>query len=270
MDNKMESCYPVQTGEEDLERLRILNRLYNPISKKVFIDYGICSSHKILEIGCGSGEFACWLATKVQPNGYVLAIDKDNKQIEMASKLAKSKGISNIEFCQMSLEELPNLAEKFDFIYARWVLMYMFNKDDSIRYMYDTLNPNGIIICEDVDSVKSSIFSYPETDILQRWVTYWEANFNTLGLKLNFFEDIYKSFLKLSLKNITIQTNQPILLTQEEKSVFRLGVNATQHNVLNIDAYSAFLKDIEVFEKQANLIWYFRNTIIAGIKNESF
>jgi ubiquinone/menaquinone biosynthesis C-methylase UbiE len=260
------SHYPVQTGELDQQRLTLLNKLYNPISKSVFIEYGISDAHKILEIGCGGGEFACWLATMVGPNGYVFAIDNDAKQIEIASKLAKSRGITNIEFCQMSLENIPSLKEKFDFVYARWVLMYVVNKTESIRYMYNALDFGGTLICEDIDSVKSSILAYPETDILEKWISYWESNFTTLGLKINFFEEIYDNFSKLSLQNITLRANQPILLTQEEKSIFRLGINATRHNVVDVLNYNKFLDDVIRFEKQNSLIWYFRNTIIAGKK----
>jgi hypothetical protein len=87
-----------------------------------------------------------------------------------------------------------------------------------------------------------------------------------LGLKINFFEEIYDNFSKLSLQNITLRANQPILLTQEEKSIFRLGINATRHNVVDVLNYNKFLDDVIRFEKQNSLIWYFRNTIIAGKK----
>ncbi len=75
--------YLISTGEIDLERLTILNELYNPSSLDFMkIEPGM----KILTLGCGIGLLEIQMAKQVGMQGKVLATDISPLQLAIASK----------------------------------------------------------------------------------------------------------------------------------------------------------------------------------------
>lgn len=186
--------------------------------------------------------------------------------------LAKRRNIDNIVFKKMCLKDLVNYPEKFDFIYARWVLMYLKCPPMGINAMYAALKHGGIIACEDVDFSNQGVFSFPGTDVLTQWIDYWTENFKRLELKeIDFFNDIYLTMKNLRLSNFKLTTNQPILATQEEKSVLRLGMIGTKSSILKnkvatAEEYQIFLNEAEKFEKIDSVIGFVRNMLISAKK----
>ena|SRR3990167_8330534 len=272
LDDIQFSYYTVETGRSDEKRLTMLNKLYNPNTTRFLLESGLEPGMVVTEIGCGCGELACWIADQVAPSGTVFAIDKDAEQLEVASSLAKKRGITNIVFEQMCLKDLLNYPRKFDLIYSRWVLMYLTSPIIGVETMVMALKDGGIIICEDVDFSNHSIFSFPKTDILNRWIFYWTKNFEILNLKkIDFFNDVYITMKKLNLQDFKLTTNQPILTSQDEKSILRLGMAATKSSILSNKAateeeYLDFLNAAEEFEKIDSVIGFVRNMLISARK----
>jgi 2-polyprenyl-3-methyl-5-hydroxy-6-metoxy-1,4-benzoquinol methylase len=266
------SRYTLETGVRDIKRLSILNKLYNPISKKFMLESGLTTGMTVAEIGCGSGILTCWLAKKVSPHGVVFAIDADIKQLAVAQLLAEKQGINNIIFKHMCLKDLVKFANKFDFIYSRWVLMYLKEPHVGVENMIIALKKRGILICEDVDFSNVSVFSFPRTHVLLQWMHYWTKNFEILELKkIDFFNDVYLTMKKLKLKHFKLKTNQPILSTSHEKSVLRLGMEATRSSILKNkaateDEYQEFLDAAENFEQADSVIGFVRNILVSAKK----
>ena len=61
-EKNIRSDYPIATGELDRQRLAIINNLYNPNIQQFITQQGLKPGMKVLEIGCGTGQMACWLA----------------------------------------------------------------------------------------------------------------------------------------------------------------------------------------------------------------
>jgi 2-polyprenyl-3-methyl-5-hydroxy-6-metoxy-1,4-benzoquinol methylase len=271
LDDAQFSYYTVETGLSDEKRLTMLNKLYNPNTTRFLLESGLKPGMVVAEVGCGCGELACWIADQVAPGGgKVFAIDKDAEQLEVANSLAQRRGITNIIFEQMCLKDLANYSRKFDLIYSRWVLMYLISPAKGVETMAMTLKDDGIIVCEDVDFSNHSIFSFPKTDILNRWIYYWTKNFEILNLKkIDFFNDVYLTMKKLHLRDFKLATNQPILTSEDEKSTLRLGMTATKASILSNKAateeeYLDFLNAAEEFEKLDSVIGFVRNMLISA------
>ena len=94
----MSQEYILAVGETDRQRLEILNRMYNPITQYFLTQNGLKQGMTVLEVGCGTGDMACWLANQIGKKGKVVAIDNSSAQIKLSSEKAKNKGINNIEF----------------------------------------------------------------------------------------------------------------------------------------------------------------------------
>jgi tRNA A58 N-methylase Trm61 len=90
------TVYILATGAQDVERLRLLNKVYGPASHAVLRQAGLAEGWRVAEIGCGSGNVTCWMARQVGPRGTVIGIDKNQPQIEQARRLAAEHKLTNV------------------------------------------------------------------------------------------------------------------------------------------------------------------------------
>ena len=265
--------YPVLTGKADFARLSILNQIYNPVSFNFLKKSGLHKSIKILEIGCGYGDMALKLARHVGLKGEVIAIDQDIEQIKIAELKRQKKNISNIRFISSSLEDFSSsFVNNFDLVYMRWTLMFMKNPLKSLEIIYTLLKAKGVFVCEDVSVIGNGMFTCHNSNVGERWTEVLLKNFKALGLNIDLAGSLYGMLTQLGFNSINAQLHQPILKTKREKSVFRLGVLATQKNiienkVISDDALNSLIKDLEGFEScNKSIIGYMRNLMISGTK----
>src|SRR5262245_17097670 len=90
--------YILATGGKDVKRLRLLHDVYGPGTEARFHRAGLLDGLRGVELGCGSGNTACWVAQQVVPSGSVVAIDISKDQIEQARRQAQRRNVRNIEF----------------------------------------------------------------------------------------------------------------------------------------------------------------------------
>ena len=127
-------------------------------------------------------------------------------------------------------------------------------------------------MCEDVSVIGNGMFTCPNSNVGERWTEVLLKNFKALGLNIDLAGSLYGMLTQLGFNSINAQLHQPILKTKREKSVFRLGVLATQKNiienkVISDDALNSLIKDLEGFEScNKSIIGYMRNLMISGTK----
>ena len=83
--------YILATGGKDVKRLRLLHEVYGPGTQALFRRVGLRDGLRVAEVGCGSGNTACWVAEQVAPRGSVVAIDIASDQIEQACRQARRR-----------------------------------------------------------------------------------------------------------------------------------------------------------------------------------
>src|SRR5262245_42970461 len=76
--------YILATGGKDSKRLRLLHEVYGPGTEALLRRAGLRDGLRVVEVGCGSGNTACWVAEQVAPGGSVVAVDVSPDQIEQA------------------------------------------------------------------------------------------------------------------------------------------------------------------------------------------
>jgi SAM-dependent methyltransferase len=79
------------------------------------------------------------------PDVHVTAVDRSDELI------SKSSDLSNLNFQQADLYELPFPDNHFDFIYARLVFMHLTDPQKALQSLRRVLKPGGRILIEDAD-----------------------------------------------------------------------------------------------------------------------
>ncbi|WP_169306685.1 class I SAM-dependent methyltransferase [Cohnella pontilimi] len=101
---------------------------------------------RILEVGCGTGKTACYLAEK----GYrVTALDQHPLMLEKAKRRAEKQGLTGIEWVEGSVERLPLEDQTFDVVYAESVTVFT-DVPKSLKEYHRVLKPNGRLLDREI------------------------------------------------------------------------------------------------------------------------
>lgn len=98
----------------------------------------------ILDAGCGSGYKSLILA-EANPGAKIVGVDLSEASVKLARQRLQHHGFENTEFHTLSIEELPQLALKFDYINCDEVLYLFPDPAVGLQAMKSVLKPEGII-----------------------------------------------------------------------------------------------------------------------------
>jgi ubiquinone/menaquinone biosynthesis C-methylase UbiE len=97
---------------------------------------------RILEVGCGTGKSACYLARQ----GFrVTALDGHPLMLHKAKQRAAKEGIADIEWVEGSVHDLPFEDETFDVVFAESVTLFA-DLAKSLQEYHRVLKPHGRLL----------------------------------------------------------------------------------------------------------------------------
>jgi SAM-dependent methyltransferase len=98
---------------------------------------------RVLDLASGVGDPALSIAEAVGPSGHVTATDIGPGMIGLAEELARSKGLTNIDFRVADVESLPFPDESFDVVTCRFGVMFFPDQVKAFRECLRILKPGG-------------------------------------------------------------------------------------------------------------------------------
>lgn len=251
-----DSNYVLSVGAQFEERLMRLNAFSNPYSFAFLQRSGLKKGDQVIDVGCGIGELTCWLADRIGPNGTVTAIDISKEQLELAKRRAKEKQLSNIEFHELSINQLTQLNTQFDLVYSRYVIDHVVEQQQALQVMSDITRPGGIICCECAATHTRTVSTYP-TIPARDTLHLWFDNLRRLqvyNVELGF--RLPSMMRHLNLKNINIDLIHPTLKTYYQR----------EHELLILDeCRQAFIDQGIATQADIDAV---RQAIAAAILNE--
>lgn len=215
--------YTLSVGKKGATRLTLLNDLVNPHSIEFINQVVSLKNKRILEVGCGLGIMAARLAVECLPDGYVLATDISNEQLELAKLIAKNSNAKNIQYQQISAINIHELNQKFDVIYFRFVLGHLPEALEILQKTTHLMHTESILICEEIENVDVMYCDPPQKafdwwqDALRMQINACEGDF-TIGK--NLIEMIHQ----INLVVDKTKCAQPIMISSEIKQQLWLGI----------------------------------------------
>jgi SAM-dependent methyltransferase len=212
--------YILATGGKEVERLRLLHEVYGPNTEALLRRAGIGEGMRFVEVGCGNGNVACWVAEQVGPRGAVVGIDNSPDQVEQARRNAQSRGLSNVEF-RVGDAGSPGLPEgEFDVAYGRLILMHVADPAKALDGMRRLVRPGGRVVCEEMDL--SCWICNPPSELVRR---FYELNVvlgERHGGHFRLGSSLPRLFLEAGFASPEIGANFPFALKGEQKRLLEL------------------------------------------------
>lgn len=165
------------------------------LTKKIFKSENIYKSSRILDVGCGTGQTAAYLASKY--GAKVTGIDTNAIMIEKAKKRMKEDRLP-VKIIQCSIEQTPLSDNTFDFIISESVLSFV-NKPSALKEIYRLLKNGGRFI-----AIEFTVIQQLETKNEEEIKRFY--GFDSFSMK----KDWVALLQQAGFQNIRIQKNKAI------------------------------------------------------------
>jgi SAM-dependent methyltransferase len=114
---------------------------------------------RVLEAGCGVGAQTVALA-KNSPDARITAVDISAESLDAARRRTTAEGITNVEFHQADLFDLPFPPASFDHIFVCFVLEHLPAPETALQVLKKLLREGGTITV--IEGDHGSAFFHPE------------------------------------------------------------------------------------------------------------
>ena len=180
MARQKERDYVLGTHAEELERLGVQHRAWQPVVLECWKAAGVSEGSRVLDIGAGPGYATVDLAKIVGAKGKVIAVERSHNFVNAIERIAREKGLSNAEVHEFDLmnDELP--CDSFDFSWCRWVLCFVSDPELLVRKIAGALRKGGRAIFHEYGHYPTWKF-FPRRDALEEFRTHVIASWRESG-----------------------------------------------------------------------------------------
>ena len=146
--------------EDPREKQRLVDKVAPQDWAEKYVYPLIDSNSKVLDVGCGPAVLAKAVAGKA---GSVTGLERSDDRFNQATQNLSDK--SNANVVQGDATQLPFDDGEFDFVYTRFMLQYLPERDTVISEMFRVCRPGGKIMMQDLDG--QLVWHYPLDNELQ-------------------------------------------------------------------------------------------------------
>ncbi len=146
--------------------LERMNRFQEPEARRIIGDLGLAPGSQGLDVGCGVGLYALWLAEAVGKAGRVIGIEPEMEKVEAARKLVGGRvEPGRLEFRQGDGTAIPLPDRSVDWVWCSDVLHHIVETEKALRELCRVVRPGGRIIVKE-SQVLSAMFlpGHPELE----------------------------------------------------------------------------------------------------------
>lgn len=122
------------------QQVDCLSAMLDDTSRGMITGLGVRPGWCCLELGAGNGSIARWLASRVRPDGRVVAVDVDSTWLDPGPLVAVHQRDVN--------DGLPDQGP-FDLVHARLLLMHLARREQLLDSLTAALAPGGwVMLCD--------------------------------------------------------------------------------------------------------------------------
>jgi 2-polyprenyl-3-methyl-5-hydroxy-6-metoxy-1,4-benzoquinol methylase len=209
-----------QSGLDEHELQAVFNDYFQIVPTEIFDQNSI-----VADIGCGSGRWASVIAPKVGK----LVCFEPSQALEVAKKNLASH--ENVEIHNLSIDQLENYSENFDFAYSLGVVHHIPDTEKAIFDCVKTVKPGGYCLFYIYYALDNRPFWFRgiwyASNLIRHFVASRSETLKDVLCDIIAFS-IYVPFklLNATLKKMRISTKNIPLTYYSDKSILTLRTDA--------------------------------------------
>lgn len=201
--------YTMGRSESETKRLIEQSQLYEDVTRRFLLEGGITKGMKVLDVGSGAGDVALTLSEFVGVEGAVVGVDVNPDILKTARARANQAGLTNVEFIAGDARTFE-LANDFDAVVGRLVLLYMADPAEALRHLAARLRPGGIVAFQEIDFMFYPAIEVPDTPLLNKLIRWGVTAFKRSGAHIGMGLNLYRAFVDAGLPEPTLNFEAPM------------------------------------------------------------
>jgi ubiquinone/menaquinone biosynthesis C-methylase UbiE len=211
--------YSLRLGDDDVDRLGLVNRYYNPGSQRLLRSVSISGARRVADIGCGQGDMAHWIAGELGPSGQVVGVDMSPEQLQLAE--LRCPHPERVRWVCCAAECWDGSGGAFDIVYCRLLLMHVSDPAAVLRSMIAALRPGGLLV---IETARVDALRYvPERAGADRWQEWWYRLGDVIGASYRFADQALPLVRGMDMKIVSAEVHQPVSYDRAAKLIHPLG-----------------------------------------------
>jgi SAM-dependent methyltransferase len=219
-------------SELNLERQKLLGKVLAPVTDRLLSALQLRSGVRDLDLGCGMGETTRQLARTLDKPNEIVALELNPDLVETAKKLSSGEQ-DGVSFEQGDVSALEFADNSFDFVFARYLLMHLFEPEAVLKEMLRVCKSGGAVAVQEPDF--SFQRCYPDSWAYERLPDLFRRLFPDafLGPKL------WSLFQKLGYSSSNVLVDCMVEVNQNDlRRCYRLSVEVMEKAVIEKGIYS--------------------------------
>ena len=151
-------------GYDHHENLRLQDQA-STLVELLHSDTSYPAGCRVLEAGCGVGAQTVTLA-KNSPNALITSVDISEASLDEARKKAATSGLTNVQFEQADIFNLPYAPDSFDHIFVCFVLEHLSRPVEALQALKRILKVGGTITV--IEGDHGSAYFHPDSEAARK------------------------------------------------------------------------------------------------------
>jgi SAM-dependent methyltransferase len=186
--------------DDPREAQRLLDKVDAPSWISKYLEPHLQNAGTILSVGCGPGVFLRELAA-LRPGAEFVGVDLSAERIHDAE--ARLRGVPNARVQVGDAQALPFESGSFDFIFCRFLMEYLPDKQRALQEMVRVCRGGGKILLQDLDG--QLLWHSPEDPELQQTIEKVVSRLATTGFDPYVGRKLFHLCFQAGLGEIKVQ-----------------------------------------------------------------
>ncbi|HQG31252.1 MAG TPA: methyltransferase domain-containing protein [Deltaproteobacteria bacterium] len=219
----------------------------------------------VLEAGCGTGAQTVFIAGN-SPAARITAVDISKESLAQAEERVRQAGITNVEFRQADIFDLPFQKGCFDHVFVCFVLEHLARPIDALVNLGKLIRPGGTLTV--IEGDHGSAYFYPDSEAAKKAIACQIALQAAAGGNALIGRELYPLLKKAGFKNVHVSprmvyvdSGKPDLVEGFTKNTFTAMVEgirdkALRAGMIDQDTFDQGIRDLERTAGQDGVFCY--------------
>jgi len=222
-------------GYKTRENIRLQDQA-STLVELLHSDTSYATGSSVLEAGCGVGAQTVTLARN-SPHAVITSVDISKASVAEAEKKAAAAGLTNVQFRQADIFNLPFGQSSFDHVFVCFVLEHLSQPLQALQALKSVLRPGGTITI--IEGDHGSAYFHPDSEAARKGIQCQVELQRRAGGNAMIGRELYPllckagfSSVRVSPRMVYVDSSKPELVDGFTKKTFTAMIEGVRESAL--------------------------------------